>query len=533
MKKASDIAAESPSQEQLNPAQFDQNKLDAIRSILLAGDRERIEALVEETAALERKSEEEKAALLERISGLQEELDRLQQLNREGQARSDLLQEELDTFRQEMSDDYDNRIPFLVSRISEVLARAAHESRQSLARALSPVMGDAISAQIRDSQDEMVDALHPIILKTVQKAIAEFARELQRNIDQRLKATVGPAGFVSSIWSRLRGVDHSDRVIRDSLPFVLDELFLIQQQSGLLLEYDGVILEEERETELISGMLTAIRAFAQTSFGDDNIGEELDEVQYGDQRIIIEGGTAAYVAAVISGVEPDGFHSTLREFVADLHLHYGRELREFDGDPLGLPDLQPELSAFRGRYVAREPVRAKPMSSGEKWLLFGGGIGAVLLLALACFYLQFTVALLPVAFGETATPTNTLPPTATVAPTALPTSTLEPTATNTATNTATPQPTQTLTPTWTPSPAATVTATAEPPALTPTPESRRALLNVWVRPQPEADAPLAFAIAAGTEVTILDEIEEWLLLEVLTDTGLETGWVGRQYISSP
>jgi hypothetical protein len=48
------------------------------------------------------------------------------------------------------------------------------------------------------------------------------------------------------------------------------------------------------------------------------------------------------------------------------------------------------------------------MTIGQRWLLAGGAGIILLLTAVACFYLQFTIALWPVAFGPTPTTTPTV-----------------------------------------------------------------------------------------------------------------------------
>lgn len=86
-------------------------------------------------------------------------------------------------------------------------------------------MSDAIRVQIRDSRKEMVEALYPIILETVMKAVAEFLREFQRNIDARLKSTFNFRGFLNRTSARLRGVSASELTLRESLLFLLKSCF--------------------------------------------------------------------------------------------------------------------------------------------------------------------------------------------------------------------------------------------------------------------------------------------------------------------
>ncbi len=51
---------------------------------------------------------------------------------------------------------------------------------EALVATLNPVMADAISTSIRDSRDDMIEALYPITGRLVSKAVAEAMRDLVR-----------------------------------------------------------------------------------------------------------------------------------------------------------------------------------------------------------------------------------------------------------------------------------------------------------------------------------------------------------------
>jgi hypothetical protein len=418
----------------------------------------------------------------------------------------------------------------MVQNISLILSGAAVKSRSALSSALGPVMGDAIQVQIRDSQDEMVEALYPIILATVQRAIAEFGRDLQRNIDARLKATLGPRGALQTFFARLRGVSASELVLRESLPFYIDELFLIQRDTGLLMAHSYDEEREAHDSDLIGGMLTAIRDFTRDSFGDGTLGEELDEIQYGEERIIIESGASAYVAAVVRGVEPQGFRGRLRAFMTELHGQYGQQFADFDGDMATLPDLAPALAGFDHEFSSIATAKPQAMPRSQRLMLWGAGLAGLLLLACSCFYLQFTVALLPAAFGNTPTIAATALPTETIVPSATPTATA--TATASASATVPPSPTSTPAPTETamPSPTATASATAIAPSITPTVVLPVTNAPVWTRSLAADDAPLETIIAAQTVVTILDRDGEWVEVSWDSDQGPRRGWIVSRFL---
>lgn len=411
--------------------------LDSIRTILLAPDRERLERLEAETEALREHGGQEREALLAAVAALQAEVDLLRATTAAQQSHAEQLQQELDKLRNEVQLEAETLFPRLVARISDIITLTVRGSRDKMAEALGPLMGDAIRVQIRDSRQSMIEALYPIIIETVQRAIAEFAREFQRSIDQRLRTSVSAPAWPRVMYARMRGVSRAELALRGLLPFHIEELFLIQHASGLLIEHSGLPGTKE-DSDLISGMLTAIRSFARDTFGDDDESEGLDEIQYGDRRIVIQSGQYAYLAVVIAGVEPEGFRARVRGFVNELHINHTTSLRDYAGDPANMPDFKSHLADLAVDLQLGRSPREKKMSRRQRLIVAGGGIGMVLFVALACFYLQFTLALLPIAFGNTPTPnvvvvTATQPPpaaTAVATPAATPTLDVTPEANN-------------------------------------------------------------------------------------------------------
>ena len=260
-------------------------QLDTIRSILFASEQARIKALEDETNNLTRQTQTDLETLQDQVNTLLTLLESVRSDADEERKRADQLQSEIDQLRQQFYSESEALFPRLVADLSNIITRAIQVSREAMADALGPVMGDAIRIQIRDSREEMVEALYPVILGTVQRAINEFARDLQRNIDARLKTSFRPRGALRTLYARIRGVSESELILRDSLPFEVEEIFLIQRESGLLMAHKGSGGDDLLDSDLVSGMLTAIREFARDSFGDTADDEELDEIQYGDEKL--------------------------------------------------------------------------------------------------------------------------------------------------------------------------------------------------------------------------------------------------------
>lgn len=472
----------------LSASSTDGNSIDSVRSILLAQERERICQLEEQLAALQQHS----AALQQHSNTLQNSIND--------------IQAELDRLRN--GDELMNRLtPMMPNMIGETI----RESPEAMAEALGPVMGEAIRVQIRDARIDMVDALYPIVGSTVQRAVSEFAREFQRNIDARLKSTFGAQGFTRTLKARLRGVSPAELALRDSLPFTMRELFLIQRESGLLLAHIHPGNESATDSDLIGGMLTAIRDFVRDSFGQGQNEKELDEIQYGDQRIIIQSGRYAYLAVVINGIESEGFRAKLHDFVSELHVEHGIALRDYNGDAATLPDLPPKLTALIGGVTVEKA--AAPLSRNQKLGIATASLITLLIVGVMCFYLQFTIALFPIAFpAPTHTPTLTPTSTPTFTPTSTATPTLTPTPTVTPTRTPTPTPTFTVTPTPTPSNKAIMTG------------------NVWVRSTLDDNFVLLAALPQNSNVTVIATSGFWAQVEWDSERGVRRGWVLLEWV---
>ncbi len=527
-----------PPDEQSSAPHFRKNDADLLRtaqSILFAQERERIRALEAEIAA--RKDAEAEIAILKK------QIERLEaKLIAAERAYEDKV---LDLQTNVSILNYKNfgKSESLLSRLSPVFSRLIgqriEEDREEMAKTFSPIMGQAIRTQIRNSRQDMIDALYPIIGSLVQRSVTETLREIQRNIDARLRQT--SLTVARSLRARFRGVSQSELTLRDALPFSIRQLFLIQHGTGLVLSSHPAE-ETELSSGMIGGMLTAIREFARDSFGRGNTDTELDEIQYGNERIIIRSGQYAYLAVVIDGVEPGGFHAQLREFVSDLHLQYDAELRDYDGDPDSLPPLQPKLAQLSNSLTKGKKREPNPLSRAQKLVALFVGLGGVLLLGVACFYLQFTIALLPIAFPNptaTSTTTPTATATATVTPsftptatkTPLPTPTNTPTASPTATPTAThtPSPSPTFTPEHTPTNTASPTMTLTPSA-TPTPISAVMIGHVYALSEPRLFTPRTGLVFKGTAVTITAVYDTWANITWTDSFGVHHGWVLLKWI---
>jgi hypothetical protein len=399
--------------------------------------------------------------------------------------------------------------------------------RESLVGTIAPLLGDLIRRKVRDAREEMIDALYPIIGQVVVRAVGEAIRDLVRTIDARMRRSVSPRALWRRLRARARGVSDGEMALREALPFAVSDVLLIHRETGLLLWHVSDDREGMPDSDLVSGMLTAIRDFARDALGQGEEGQ-LDEIQYGEQRILIETAQYAYLAVVVDGIEPPGFQAAMRERVIEISHAHERVLRDYEGDPSSLAAVEMPL---RSLLTAAEP---RMLSAPQKWILAGALVVLLACIVGACLTGRWawrSALAVPTATPITAQPSPT--------PTATPTWTSTPTPTFTPTSTATPTPTASRTPTatptmpWTSTPAPTSTAT---PTWTPTPAFAGAVMtgSVYVRQGPGFDyALLGLVLERGRAVEIAAVDGDWAQVRWTPQDGAQViGWVPMRWVGT-
>jgi OOP family OmpA-OmpF porin len=135
------------------------------------------------------------------------------------------------------------------------------------------------------------------------------------------------------------------------------------------------------DSDLVSGMLTAIQDFVHDSFGAQE-SDELESFRVGDFAVWIERGSQAVIAAVIRGTAPMEYRRTLQDALDSVHTEQREALENFDGDTAPFAATRPCLeNCLQSQLEAQEKK-----SSAAFW-----AVATVVLLALAMwlfFYIR-------------------------------------------------------------------------------------------------------------------------------------------------
>lgn len=226
----------------------------------------------------------------------------------------------------------------IAPNLSRALKEHIEADREALAQAIAPAMGSALKEQIRLERDAVVDALYPVIGNTISRYFAELLKE----INDKLEQTLSFETITRKFRARLQGISEAELLLRETTPVQVQAVFLIHKLSGLVIAEAQPTDLEPLESDLIAGMLTAIRSFVNEYVSQPERTTELREIEYGDAQICLEEAGYCYLAAVVQGNPSRPFLNGLNGFLTQLVKDHGRFIQHFEGDLESIPEVIPQ-----------------------------------------------------------------------------------------------------------------------------------------------------------------------------------------------
>ncbi len=231
--------------------------------------------------------------------------------------------------------------------VAGVLADSVRLSAQSgddLQRALREPVDACIRTSIREDVDVFADALFPVMGPAIRRSVLETFRTLVQGLNQTIESAFSWQGIKWRIESRRTGVPVSELVLRDTLEYRVEQVLLIQHDSGLLMRHATRPDFASNDSDAVSAMLTAIQDFVRDSFGGaGEPGSGLDVIEIGEHVVWLLPGPAATLAVVFRGTPRLALRSHFAAVAEDLQRHHGAALASFAGDSETLAALDPML----------------------------------------------------------------------------------------------------------------------------------------------------------------------------------------------
>jgi outer membrane protein OmpA-like peptidoglycan-associated protein len=275
-------------------------------------------------------------------------------------------------------DDRQLRTEDLSQVIAEAIALRARRDR-ALQQTLNPLVEEAVRISVTRDPGILANALYPVIGEAVRKSVAHALRGLVESINQTLERSVSVDAVKWRIEALRTGRRFGEIVLARSVRYRVEQAFLIHRETGLLLQHVARPDQFVQDSDLVSGMLTAIQDFIRDSFaGTSN--QEIDTIEFGEFNLWVQHGPAAILAAVVSGTPPPELRNILERALERVHAEYGPLLTCFTGDASGFGASQPLLeSCLLGQQKQKSAGQSKPFFiASAAVLLFVVGFGIFL-----------------------------------------------------------------------------------------------------------------------------------------------------------
>ena len=202
----------------------------------------------------------------------------------------------------------------MAARVTPIIDEKIEDLREKFPVYFGGTITETIKHQIKESQDEVVDALYPIMGKLIKKAIVAEITKLSDKINESVKATFSFKEFIKKFKRKLSGVSEGDAALQDAFKPIIEEVFIIEKDSGLL--KGNLSTGNIADKDMVSGMLTAIKSFAEDAFSKE--GQDLEDIKFETFVISLYNFNTIYIAIAFSGVANAGFKDALYDKVNNL-----------------------------------------------------------------------------------------------------------------------------------------------------------------------------------------------------------------------
>ncbi|MBV6621647.1 MAG: OmpA family protein [Rivularia sp. (in: Bacteria)] len=214
----------------------------------------------------------------------------------------------------------------------------------NLSEAFVPTVEQAIQSSIKKDINVLSEAIFPIIGPATRKAIATALDEMMQSFNYALEHSLSLQSLKWRIEAKQTGKSFAEVVLLRTLIYRVEQVFLIDKNSGLIIQHLVASKVAAQDPSLVSAMLTAIQDFVKDSFNVTNH-EGLNTLEFGELTIWIEQAPKSVLAGIIRGNAPEDLRIIFQNAIEKIHLKFGREINNFSGDTKPFEASKPYLEA--------------------------------------------------------------------------------------------------------------------------------------------------------------------------------------------
>ena len=268
------------------------------------------------------------------------------------QAQLIQVQDQLDSVDQMQVEDLSQMLP-------EAIVLRSKQDKQ-LTKVLAPTIEESVNFSVTRNPRPFADAISPVMMPAIRKAISQMLARLVQSVNQTLEHSFSLRSFKWRLEALRTGKSFAEVVLFHTLLYRVEQVFLIQRDTGLLLQHVVAEAVVAPEAEMISAMLTAIENFVQDAFSASKE-DMLERMQVGELTVWIEPGPQAILAAVIRGTPREELRLALQEALETIHIEQHDAIESFQGDATPFEASRPHLEACLQTQLEEKERKTSPL----------------------------------------------------------------------------------------------------------------------------------------------------------------------------
>lgn len=219
----------------------------------------------------------------------------------------DILKNILLTDEREYASEISKKIKILEEKINEqqalsqnidpIINNKFEKFIEEMPNNIGATITEALKVEISKSKEAVVEALYPIVGKMIKKYVQHEMQLLSEKINSQLSNTFSFKSSKRKAKAKEAGVTEGELILQKQFKPVIEQLMVIEKGSGIVIsEYTRT---KNIDQDMVAGMLTAIKSFAEDAFEKEDI--ELQYIEYESYHIHLQNFSSYYIAVVISG----------------------------------------------------------------------------------------------------------------------------------------------------------------------------------------------------------------------------------------
>jgi OOP family OmpA-OmpF porin len=257
----------------------------------------------------------------------------------------------------------------LSHKVSEILDSATDltiANNPAYLKKFSKIDSQAYVRAIKANKQTFIDALLPIIGPMIRKSVSSAIRRFVADVNRAVEMNISVKALKWR-WTAIRtGVPIAEIIFNNTIEYQVQQVFLIDNHTGLLIEHAGHEASLLQDKDAMSAMLTAIQDFVKDSVSSD--GEGLTAAELGDSLVWLVHGNKANMAVVIKGAPTQRLHDTIVSVTENIHIDFHQEIED-QNRWNNSPELKIELEKLLLTKTQSDDQEQKTSINFWPWLL--------------------------------------------------------------------------------------------------------------------------------------------------------------------